>query len=191
MADAPIWNQDDLWQNLYERFFDVAATIGDCVAVALRDTPGTSGEPTRKCYPNFGGLAWDDCDCGGVLQVSMGRRTATLNFPQDQNEGGGGRPTSCAAGLPMQDFTLEYIRCWPSPSQRGNPPTCQQMATVTRQLNADIFAIRKAMYECLCNMKTVERRISDFVVRASQPAGPEGSCTGWSTAFSVEVPSLG
>ncbi len=191
MPNLPVYDQDYLWQSLSSRFFDVAATVGDCIAIALRDTPGTSYDAKmRVCYPNFGGLAWDDCDCGGVLQVSMGRRTSTVNFPQELSEIGANRPTACGAGSPMQDFTVEFIRCWPGPDNRGRPPSCHTMVEATRKLDADITAIRKAMYDCLCEQKQL-RHIDDYVIRASQPAGPEGSCAGWTTNFSVSVVTLG
>jgi hypothetical protein len=191
MPTLPIWDQSDLWQEPRDRFFDAAATLGDCVAIALRDTPGTSWtNKMRLVYPNFAGLAWDDCDCGGVLQVSFGRRTSTLNFPQEFNETGQNRPTGCRAGNFMQDYTLEFIRCWPSPDDRGRPPKPEYMMTATRELSRDITAIRNAMFDCLCAMKT-ERKITDYIVRSSQSLGPEGSCAGWSTTFSIEEAWLG
>lgn len=190
MIDFPIFDQDALWLVMNERFYDVAATVGDCVSIALRDTPGTGGQPKRACYPNFGLLAWDACDCGGSIQIGMGRRTVTTNFPQEVSETGGNRPTACGGGSPMQDFTLEYTTCWPQPNAQGAPPTCQQMWTATAELDKAIFAIRKAMYDCLCDIKG-RRLISDYIIRASQPAGPEGGCAGWSTTFSVEVMTLG
>lgn len=191
MPTLPIWDQNDLWADPRDRFFDAAATVGDCIAVALRDTPGTSyTDKIRLVYPNFGGLAWDDCDCGGVLQISFGRRTSTLNFPQEFSETGSQRPTACRAGNFMQDYTVEFIRCWPSPSQQGRPPSPQSMMTATLELTRDVTTIRKAMYECLCQMKT-EGKITDYIIRASQALGPEGSCAGWSTTFSIEEAWLG
>lgn len=191
MANFPIWDQNDLWLDPADKFFDAAATLGDCIGVALRDTPGTSySTKMRAVYPNFGGLAWDDCDCGGVLQISFGRRAATLNFPQEFADTGAQRPTACRAGNFMQDYTVEFIRCWPSTQDNGRPPKPADMMTATRELSRDITAIRKAMYECLCAMKQ-DDKISDYIVRSSQPLGPEGSCTGWSTTFSIEAVFLG
>lgn len=191
MPNLPIWNPANLWQIPSNRFFDAAAALGDCVAIALRDTDDTSWtNKTRVVYPNFGGLAWDDCDCGGVLQVSFGRRTSTLNFPQEFNETGQNRPTGCRAGNFMQDYTIEWIRCWPSPDQRGRPPSPGEMMQATLELSRDVTVIRNAMFDCLCDMKN-DRHITDYIVRASQPLGPEGSCAGWSTTFSVEEAWIG
>jgi hypothetical protein len=187
MAEFPMYDDASLWQSLPQKFFDVAAAVGDCVAIGLRDTAGTSGAPSYACYPNFGELAWDNCDCGGALQISLGRRATTLVFP---NEADGSRPSPCGGGYPMQDYTMEYITCFPTVTSTGKPPKCEEMVHVTRKLQADITAIRKALFACLCALKSAHR-IDDFIVRASQPAGPNGACAGWSTTFTVAVATLG
>jgi hypothetical protein len=101
-----------------DAFYTLLTRVRDANATALTNTIG--GAPSRiGIVP--GAIAWDDCDCGagGLLALGTVRTYLSDEFPNELSEvtGGGSGVLICG------DFSVQAIRCAPSPSTSGDAPS--------------------------------------------------------------------
>lgn len=156
--------------------------IAMCIANRLDAT--TAGRPKRICiYP--GDVAWDSCECG-MLALTTTRIFGSERFP---NEGITGYQLS-TCGLPYMVAQVEItmLRCVPSVQDGKNPPTCDQLASATRVMYDDAFAVWQGTLCCLRAMKE-QNFIQEFNMETQTFVGPQGLCAG--STISVNIGYLG
>lgn len=160
-------------------FYEVAASVLDAVEIALPTSVG------RKCvYP--GDIAWDDCDCDGLLAATYSRFFPSENFPAENVSEFVG--VGCAPPYDAGELTVLLARCTPVPDERANPPTCDALAANAQQLYDEAVIIRKAVAKHLCDLED-QGRISARHMRDTVFNGPSGACVGSTTRAMIGLPA--
>ena len=127
-------------------------------------------QPERVCrYP--GAIAWDTCDCAGMLAITTSRLYLTQTFPAEAQ--GTGSP--CDGGDLAVELQVQVVRCAPTPDEDGNPPTVEALHLAAAQLNADAWELRAGATCALRGLRR-QREIEGYRVGAVTTIGPEGGC---------------
>ena len=157
-------------------FYELALVL--LAGVAERLAP----VPSRRCV-TAGEIAWDTCDCDGMLAVSIGRLYVASAFPTEQ-AGGTGSP--CDGGDLTGELTIQVVRCAPGPDGDGNPPTCQQLESMAEQHARDAWLARQGAW---CTLKELRRGrlIEAFRLTSAPPRGPQGGCLAAELGATVAV----
>lgn len=152
-------------------FYDVASILVSGIQAALVGTVG--GAPNRACVVP-GAIAWDQCDCG-QLAISAGRWFYSENFPIET--GTGTQSTPCMMPYLVGEFTIQLIRCMPSPENRDLFVACSRLTTAARILIEDAYVVLDATRTLLCELRSADV-IIDFTFSEQTTVGPEGGCGG-------------
>jgi hypothetical protein len=156
-----------------DAFHLVAQAVLDGVLARLQPPPG------RACVVP-GAIAWDACDCDGMVAVSVTRTFLSSSFPAEA----AAISTPCDAADLAADLQVQVLRCAPTPDEEGTPPGCEQLTAAALQVVTDAWQARLGAYCTLRDLR-VAKRIEAFRV-ASQPVlGPEGGCCGSQLALTV------
>jgi hypothetical protein len=166
------------------RVYDLAAALRDCVADTL-EASATAGLPERVCVVP-GAIAWDDCQCG-QLAVTVTRLYPSNRFPQELSGQGSDVPSRCGAALLGVDLTVQVVRCAPSPTDADPAVACAALEATAQMVLDDAYWTRVGVVCCLRDLED-ETTITDWLVRAQTPAGPQGGCVGSDLAVTVAVP---
>ncbi|MFJ5890273.1 hypothetical protein [Streptomyces californicus] len=178
---------------------DLATSVLACVCLALDTAAGTvEGQPgcpaCRACVVP-GAVAWDSCDdpCdskggGGQLTVSVARifSSSDAEFPSEsrivQGVRGCGPPPMLALEL-----VVTLLRCAPTFSEDGCPPTCEELEAAAQVLHVDMVTVYNALLCCLPGTEQ-RRRGRRFVLGVQRTLGPEGGCVGLEQRATVALP---
>lgn len=161
-------------------FYQVGATVLNAVVAAL--STGPTDVPVRiGIVP--GEIAWDADPACGQLALALTRSYFSMDFPADA---AGSPQSNCAASWFVGDYTVQLIRCAPTPDARGNGPSMKQLDAAAQTLMADAWVVLGAITGVLC-MLTVDNVIIDYVVKQQQVVGPNGALCGSQVEFSVAV----
>jgi hypothetical protein len=186
---------------------DVADAVLGCVCAALQDAAeqvdGQPGCPCRSCL--VPGLpAWDSCEdpcgsapaegAGGQLSVHVARLfpstefpTADRTLPPTQARG----RTLCATPTRMAvELVVTLLRCAPTMSENGCPPTCEEQSQAALILHRDLVAVHNAL-ECCLPATGDHRRGRVVFVGEARTVGPEGGCVGLEQRVTVALPGCG
>lgn len=153
----------------------VVTGVGQCVIDELIATPESGGVPPkmRVCLLVPGNIAWDACECGQFAQ-SIQSDYFSNRFPVDSSQE---QVRSCVEPLAYQ-VVASLLRC--APGLTGNPPqppSCARLLNSALILQADAFALRKAIACCLLAFQD-QYVISDFRMGQATRVGPDGGCVG-------------
>jgi hypothetical protein len=130
-----------------------------------------------------GEIAWDDCNCDGVLAVTTPRVFLSENFP-DEAEGTVG--VRCQAPYEVGEFIVSVIRCVPSPEGQELSPSADDLDASAGLLLQDLSETMDAVSALMCQLKD-DDHISDYLISPAQSAGPEGVCAGFTLRVLVSL----
>lgn len=152
-----------------------AQEVLDCVCEALAEQ-STCGCPCRACVV-VGRPVWDNCCDGGQLTAFLERIYVTDGFPQADTGS-----ILCSAPLGA-DFTIQLIRCVPTMTEDGTPPSCPALSDSASAIYQDMYIAYRAIICCLAAYKKYRR----FSMKDGRIVGPQGGCAGFEIGFSVEL----
>ncbi|MEZ3180813.1 hypothetical protein KYY02_19595 [Streptomyces pimonensis] len=174
---------------------EIADAILACVCAALDETAAEiddfPGCPCRACVVP-GTPAWDSCEdpctgeTGGQLSVNVARMYPSSSFPAQDAEVQGVRGCT-PAPITAVEYVVTLLRCAPLPTERGCPPSCDELAEAARITHVDAAVIMNALLCCLPGTSS-SRRGRKFVLGQSRIVGPEGGCVGVEQRVTVALP---
>lgn len=160
--------------------YQVAALVLAGIQAQLDDT-SSEGSPGRVCVVN-GMISWDNCcDKGGQLAIAMTRMYFSDEFPTEAIKTQSNNP----AALFCVDYSAVIIRCAPSMSDSGQPPSCDSLDRSAQLVMADAWGLQVGAFCTLQDL--IPAGIIDYVLRPLISAGPEGGCVGSELPFSVAL----
>lgn len=145
-------------------------TIGNHIVTAVRD--GLSSKPTRAGQVP-GEIAWDACDCGGMLAVSLPRLYLSDVFPEESETVNG----ACQPPYEVGQFTVAVVRCAPNPDGVEAAPPADELNTAAGLLLQDATEMLDSVSAALCRLLENDD-VLDYLVTPVEPVGPEGGCVG-------------
>lgn len=145
-------------------------TVGTYLVTAVRD--GLSSKPGRAGMVP-GEIAWDACDCGGMLAVSLSRLYLSDTFPEETEAVNG----ACQPPYEVGQYTVAVVRCAPNPDGVEAAPPADELDTAAGLLLQDATEMLDAVSALLCRLKE-EDEVLDYLVTPVEPVGPEGGCVG-------------
>ncbi|OEJ56842.1 hypothetical protein BGM19_01110 [Streptomyces agglomeratus] len=181
---------------------DLTEAVLGCVCVALDrtavDVPDQPGCPSCRACVVPGQPAWDTCDdpcsgeeSGGQLTVSVARIYASTDadFPAEARVVQGVR--GCMPPpVTALELVVTLLRCAPTFSEDGCPPTCDELSAASRALHVDMVTVYNALLCCLPGTEQ-RRRGRRFVMGVQRTIGPEGGCVGLEQRVTVALPGCG
>jgi hypothetical protein len=180
---------------------DLTEAVAGCVCAALVRTAdevdGQPGCPCRVCVVP-GLVAWDSCDdpCsdqagGGQLSVSVARiyGSSDADFPNESRIVQGVRGCT-PPPLTALELLVTLLRCAPTFTEDGCPPTCDELAASAQVLHVDMVTVFNALLCCLPGTLQT-RRGRRFVMGQQKTIGPEGGCVGLEQRVTVALPGCG
>lgn len=130
-----------------------------------------------------GQIAWDDCDCGGQLAVTVPRVYLAETFPEETEGPVGVR---CQAPYEVAEYTVSVIRCAPQPKGQALSPVMAELDAAAGLLLQDIAETMTAVSRLLCTLHE-DDEISDYLVTPAESAGPEGACVGFTLRILISL----
>jgi hypothetical protein len=177
---------------------ETAEKLLACVCAELTLTAEkVEGHPSCPCRACLvaGTPAWDDCagDCSksvtpGQLTVHLAGIVATSHFPTETRDVLGSR--GCLPVRPAAEYVITLLRCAPSWSDGGCPPSCEEQEAAARVLAVDAAAVWNAL-QCCFPSTGGARRGQTFTMGQMRTVGPEGGCVGFEQRVTVALPSCG
>lgn len=145
-------------------------TVGGHILAAVK--AGLSSKPSRAGQVP-GEIAWDACDCGGMLAVSLSRLYLSEVFPEESEAFNG----ACQPPYEVAQFTVAVVRCAPNPDGIESAPKADELDTAAGLLLQDATEMLDAVSSELCRLKA-DDEVLDYLVTPVEPVGPEGGCVG-------------
>lgn len=159
-------------------------TVGSNVLAAVKAALDASNQPAvSRVGVVPGEIAWDNCETCGQLALSVLRVYLSDNFPLEALQTPQGQ---CSAAWVCADFTLQLIRCAPSPSSTGAGPSMAQLDASAHTI-IDDASIALSTAACTLQGMVDTWTIVDYVVRQQIVVGPTGACVGSQLDFAVAV----
>ena len=158
------------------RWYTVGSRIVTAVRAGLTAGVGRAGQVP-------GDIAWDDCNCDGLLAVTVPRVFLSELFP-DETEGPVG--VRCQAPYEVAEFTVSVIRCIPQPQGQKLSPLAAELDSAAGLALQDIAESMDALSALMCQMKDADD-ISDYLITPAESAGPEGTCGGFTLRVLVSL----
>lgn len=155
-------------------------TLGGYLVAAVKEGL-TAGVSRYGQVP--GEIAWDKCDCEGVLAVSVPRIFLAEEFP-DETEGPIG--VRCQAPYEVAEYTVSVIRCAPTADGQDQAPEASELNTAAGLLLQDMTETMEAVSRRLCQLHDAED-ISDYLITPAEAAGPEGACVGFNLRVLISL----
>lgn len=146
---------------------------------------GLTSKPAR--YGQVpGDIAWDDCNCAGLLAVTVPRIFLSEEFPE---EAGAPVGALCQAPYEVGEFTVSVLRCAPQPEGQELSPDVNDLDTAAGLLLQDMAETMDAVSALLCGLKENDD-ISDYLITPAESAGPEGVCVGFTLRIRISLERL-
>lgn len=161
------------------RWYTVGGHIVTAVSTGLTVPVARSGQVP-------GSIAWDDCNCDGLLAVTVPRVYLSESFPQESEGPVGSR---CRAPYEVADFTVSVLRCAPQPQGQALSPKAADLTAAAAVLLRDMVETLDAVSALMCTLKDNDD-ISDYFVTPAESAGPEGACVGFTLRVLVSLDRL-
>lgn len=155
-------------------------TVGSYLVTATRT--GLSSSVARAGQVP-GEIAWDDCNCDGILAVTTPRVFLSENFPEEAEGTVGVR---CQAPYEVGEFTVSVIRCAPTPDGQEMAPPAADLDAAAGLLLQDTAETMDAVSALMCQLKDSDT-ISDYLISPAESAGPEGACVGFTLRVLVSL----
>lgn len=161
------------------RWSTVGAQLVTAVQSGLSVPVGRAGQVP-------GSIAWDDCNCDGLLAVTVPRIYLSEVFPAESEGPVGSR---CRAPYEVADFTVSVLRCAPQPQGQDMSPKASELDTAAAVLLRDIAETMDALAALLCGLQDNDT-ISDYFITPAESAGPEGACVGFTLRVLISLERL-
>ena len=145
-------------------------TVGTHLVTAVRG--GLTSKPKRVGQVP-GEIAWDSCDCGGMLAVSLSRLYLADVFPEESETVNG----ACQPPYEVGQFTVAVVRCAPNPDGVEAAPPADELDTAAGLLLQDATEMLDSVSAALCRLRENDE-VLDYLVTPVEPVGPEGGCVG-------------
>lgn len=143
---------------------------------------GLSSQPGRKGVVP-GEIAWDACDCGGMLAVTVPRVFFSEVFPEEAEAVIGVR---CQAPYEVAEFTVSVVRCAPQPDGAEAAPAADALDAAGGLLLQDMAEVMDAVARALCTMHDNDD-ITDYLINPAESVGPEGACVGFTLRVLISL----
>lgn len=143
---------------------------------------GLTSKPKRKGMVP-GEIAWDACDCDGLLAVTVPRVFYSENFPEEAETIVGVR---CQAPYEVAEFTISVLRCAPQPSGADTASLVADLDAAAGLLLQDTTEVMDAIAKALCVMHDADD-IADYLINPAESAGPEGACVGFTLRVLISL----
>lgn len=165
----------------------IAWPLAERLAACLCDLLAAEAPVACCCVQPGRSVPWDDCT-GGQAWVRIASQFATDTFPIPAS-----RPPGPCGGLGGWAVVLELavIRCMPTVSDAGVPPSCAAVNATARQVADDKHRMLRAIECCDWRRDPALPPTADVpavIIGAWTPVA-EGDCTGgvWSVTVSSEA----
>lgn len=143
---------------------------------------GLSAKPGRKGMVP-GEIAWDSCDCGGMLAVTVPRVFLSELFPEEAEAVVGVR---CQAPYEVAEFTVSVVRCAPQPDGTETAPPAVDLDTAAGLLLQDTAETMDAVAVAMCLMHD-NGDVADYLINPAESVGPEGACVGFTLRILISL----
>lgn len=176
---------------------DLAKQVLACVCAALEDTAATiegqPGCPSCGTCVVPGQAAFDRCEdpCSGdtgQLSVGLARvyPSTTTTFPAEDRQV---RDLRECVPPPVTavELVVTLLRCAPTPTDDGCPPSCEELEESARILHVDAATVYSALL-CCVPATGGGRRGRKFVLGGQRTIGPQGGCVGIEQRVTVALP---
>lgn len=150
--------------------------LGQGLVQATRDALSASVE---RCGMVPGEIVWDDCNCGGVLMVSLPRMYRSEIFPEESEAPVG---VSCHAPYEVAEYAVSVARCAPVPQGQDTSVPASDLDTTAGLLAQDMTESMAGLHRYLCGLQR-DDTLDHFMVGPAETVGPEGDCV----AFTLRV----
>lgn len=130
-----------------------------------------------------GEIAWDECDCDGLLAVTLPRVYLSELFPEETETVIGGK---CQAPYEVGEFTVSIVRCAPGADPPAVAPLASELDIAAGVLMQDIAETMDALSRALCLYQDSDM-ISDYLITPAESAGPEGKCVGFTLRVRISL----
>lgn len=157
------------------RWYVVGTSLVDAVRDGLTSKPGRAG-----MVP--GEIAWDACDCGGMLAVTLTRAYLSEVFPEETETVNG----ACAAPYEVGQFTVAVVRCAPQAEGVEAAPAADDLDAAAGLLLQDTAEMLDSLSAALCRLQA-DDEVLDYLVTPAEPVGPEGGCVGVTLTVRVNL----
>jgi hypothetical protein len=154
-------------------------TVGKYIEQAAYDA--LSSKPGRRGLVP-GEVAWDSCDGGGTLAVSVRRVYVSDVFP-DEADNVTGR---CTSPYEVCEAVVSVIRCAPQPDGTSMAPASDDLEAAAGLMLQDIAEVMGALMVLTCHLHDAGE-ISDYLVSPAEAQGPEGGCVGFNLTVRVAL----
>lgn len=158
------------------RWYTLGSRLVDAAYTGLTSKPGRKG-----MVP--GEIAWDACDCGGMLAVTVPRVFFSEEFPDEAETVVGVR---CQAPYEVAEFTVSVVRCAPQPSGAEAAPAAADLDAAAGLLLQDTAEVMDAVARALCTMHDGDD-ITDYLINPAESVGPEGACVGFTLRVLISL----
>lgn len=155
-------------------------TVGSYLVTAART--GLSSSVARAGQVP-GEIAWDDCNCDGLLAVTTPRVYLSESFPEEAERTVGVR---CQAPYEVGEFTVSVLRCVPGPEGQDLSPAASDLDAAAGLLLQDLAETMDAVSALMCQLKDNDS-VSDYLIAPAESAGPEGACAGFTLRVLVSL----
>ncbi|MCL7377014.1 hypothetical protein [Streptomyces sp. 35G-GA-8] len=88
------------------------------------------------------------------------------------------------------ELVVTLLRCAPTFTEVGCPPTCDELTRASQVLHVDMVTVYYALLCCLPGTQQ-SRRGRRFVMGVQKVIGPEGGCVGLEQRVTVALPGCG
>lgn len=156
------------------RWYQVGAQLVTAVQAALSSPVGRAGQVP-------GEIAWDDCQCDGLLAVAVPRVFLAETFPAEAEAP---VSSSCQPPFEIAEFTVAVLRCAPQPEGQDLSPTPAALDASAGLLLQDLAETMDALAAVLCTLRNADS-ISDYLITPGEAAGPQGACVGFNLTVHV------
>jgi hypothetical protein len=148
-------------------------SVGNWLLCLVDDALVQAGrDPINRAYVAAGQVAWDDC-CG-LLAVAPERTYRSVVFPSESNG-----PEYCDKGDITIDFAVLLVRCLPSVSDRGQPPSTQDLQNAYSTLLEDGAIVWNAIDCADLPLDWMRANLSQTI------AGAQGGCIAVETRVTI------
>ncbi|MEU7093032.1 hypothetical protein [Kitasatospora aureofaciens] len=177
----------------------LAENVLGCVCAALdvtaAEVAGQPGCPDCRSCVVPGAPAWDGCEdpcsgttTGGQLSVNVAQLyTSTLDHFPDPVRAVQGVRSCTPSQLMVAELHVTLLRCAPTISERGCPPTCEELAAAGRILHIDMSTVHNALMCCLPTTAAGRGSGPRFSLGAMRTIGPDGGCVGLEQRLTVAL----
>lgn len=151
-----------------DAFYTLAADLIRSISARLQTGGGARFD--RVGVVN-GAISWDEPECG-LLVIAPVRIFYAEMFPEPANVA-----QICEAPYIVAEYAIQCIRCAPTQTDSGNPPSVEALARSAEIVVTDATVVIQETARYLCELKD-DNEIIDYLTTPSAFVGPQGGAVG-------------